>query len=105
MKILVTGNKSGLGKYLFENLNGIGWDKNTSAKTRQKIIKKGVDIIIHCAFNSSREVTDDSVFSYIEDNIFLTKELASIPHKKFIFFSSVDVYPKDKKVHSENETI
>jgi len=32
--------------------------------------------------------------------------LASIPHKKFIFLSSVDVYPKkDQGLHSEDEVI
>jgi len=105
MKILVTGNKSGLGKYLFENFKGIGWDRDISPKSRQKIKKEGVDIIIHCAFNSSREVTTKSLFPYIEDNVFLTKELVSIPHKKFIFFSSADIYPKDGKIHSEKEII
>lgn len=105
MKMLITGNKSGLGKYLFENLGGIGWDRNTSFKTREKIKKSKIDIIIHCAFNSSREITSESLFSYVEDNVFLTKELVSIPHKKFIFFSSVDVYPKNKKNHSEKEII
>lgn len=105
MRILVTGHKNGLGKYFFEKFDAIGWDKDISSKQVSNLKKKGVDIIIHCAFNSSPEVDNESLFTYLQDNVFLTKELVSIPHKKFIFFSSVDVYPKDKDKHSEKEII
>lgn len=105
MKILVTGNKSGLGKYLFENIGTIGLDRNNLSRELKKIKKEGVDIIIHCAFNSSRDVTSESLFPYFGDNVFLTKELTLVPHKKFIFFSSVDVYPKNKAIHLEDEII
>lgn len=105
MKILVTGTKSGLGKYLFENIGTVGLDRDTSFGSREKIKKEGADIIIHCAFNSSREVTSESLFPYFEDNVLLTKELTLVPHKKFIFFSSVDVYPKNETIHLEDEII
>lgn len=106
MKILITGHKSGLGKYLFENFPGArGRDRETSAGEQEEIKKSGADIIIHCAFNPARDSTSESLFSYVEDNVFLTRELASIPHTKFIFISSVDVYPRNKVVHSEDERI
>ncbi|MDO8436449.1 MAG: NAD(P)-dependent oxidoreductase [bacterium] len=105
MKALITGNKSGLGRYLSEGFGGAGLDKETSFKEREKIKKGSFDVIIHCAFNSLQEVNSETLFPYIEDNVFLTKELTAIRHKKFIFFSSIDVYPKNKTIHSEEEII
>ncbi|MBI2098117.1 MAG: NAD-dependent epimerase/dehydratase family protein [Candidatus Wildermuthbacteria bacterium] len=106
MKVLVTGNKSGLGKYLHENFpNAMGWDRDTTEDEKEKIRKEGVDVLIHCASNPAREVTSESLFSYIQDNICLAKELAAIPHKKFIFISSVDVYPRNSEVHAEDDVI
>ena len=106
MKVLVTGNKSGLGKYLYENFpNAMGWDRDTTEDEKEKIRKEGADVIIHCASNSSREVTSASLFLYIQDNICLAKELTAIPHKKFIFVSSVDVYPRDNEMHAEDDII
>jgi len=104
-KILITGSASGLGKYFYENLSGKGLDRDTSFEELEKIKKQGVDIIIHCAFNSSKNVNSNSLNSYLKDNIFLTKNLVPIPHKKFIFISSIDVYPKDQNIHSEEEII
>ncbi|MCH8987046.1 NAD-dependent epimerase/dehydratase family protein [Patescibacteria group bacterium] len=107
MKVLITGNKSGIGKYIFENFGEemIGWDRDIALADKEEIKKEGVDILIHCAFNSLKEVTFESLAEYIQDNVFLTKELVEIPHKKFIFFSSVDVYSKDKEVHIEDAVI
>lgn len=105
MNILITGSNSGLGKYLHKNLGGMGFDRNTSSEERERIKKEGADVIIHCAFNSSKEINSDSLYDYIEDNILLAKELVKLPQKKFIFISTIDVYPKDGKVHSEDEAI
>lgn len=63
------------------------------------------EVLIHCAFNQAREVNSKNLYQYLFDNVFLTKKLAKIPHKKFIFISSVDVYPKAKGVHTEEEDI
>ena len=41
----------------------------------------------------------------MEDNVLLTEKLVEIPHKKFIYISSVDVYPKNSAAHSEDEDI
>lgn len=105
MKILVSGSSRGLGKYLFENSDGISWARSISDKAKRELKSKSVDIIIHCAFNSSSSVDSTSLYGYLSDNVLLTEELLNIPHKKFIFISSVDVYPKDKKNHRENEVI
>jgi len=104
-RVLTTGIFSGLGKYIHENLGGIGLTRATSPEDMEKIKNSGVDVIIHCAFNSHRGINSDSLYYYLEDNVFLTKKLVSIPHKKFIFLSSVDVYPKGVGVYSEEEII
>lgn len=105
MKILTTGTLSGLGKHIYNDLGGIFWTRNITDKAKKKLTDEGVDVIIHCAFNSSQSVDSNNLYDYLSDNVLLTKELLNIPHKKLIFISSVDVYPKDKKRHKENETI
>ncbi len=105
MRILTTGILSGLGKFIHENLGGVGLTRDTSPEDIEKIKNDGVDIIIHCAFNSRRRINSDSLYHYLEDNVLLTKRVVSFPHKKFIFLSSVDVYPKRTDVHSEDEII
>ncbi|MDN3513537.1 MAG: NAD(P)-dependent oxidoreductase [Candidatus Brocadia sp.] len=105
MRILTSGVLSGIGKHIHENLGGRGITRSTSAEELTKIKREGADVIIHCAFNSQKDVTADSVYQYFRDNVFLTNELASIPHKRFIFFSTVDIYAKNSEVHREDELI
>lgn len=103
--MLITGNKAGIGKWIYENLGGIGLDRDTSFEEWEKIEKEGTDIIIHCAANHTRDITSNSLYPYFEDNVLLTKKLVKLKHKKFIFFSSIDVYPKNNKPYSEDEVI
>lgn len=105
MKYLITGIKSGIGRYLYESLGGIALSRQTSREEFASIKKNGVDVIIHCAFNSRRDIDSNALFGYVDDNIFLTQRLTEVPHKKFILFSSVDVYPKDGCRHVEEEVI
>lgn len=105
MRLLTTGTSSGLGKYIYENLGGIGLTRTTSSEEIEKVRNDGIDTIIHCASNSGRGIDSEHIYHYIEDNVFLTKKLVSFPHKKFIFLSSVDIYPKGTMYHSEDEII
>lgn len=105
MKILITGSRSGLGKFIFDRLGGIAWNRDISDRDKKKLKLEGVDIIIHCAFNSTHSVDSKNLYDYFSDNVLLTAELLEIPHKKFIFTSTLDVYPKDHKYHKENEII
>ncbi len=102
-KILITGVKSGIGKYLHENLGGYG----VTRENREMVISssKQFDVIIHCAYNAMRDVDSENLYSYVSDNILLTERLLAIPHKKFIFFSTVDVYPRSEDTHREDEII
>ncbi len=103
MSVLVTGNQSGLGKYLFRRLGDRGLDKSTPGRGR--LLERGAEVIIHCAYNPIRSLNTDNLMEYVEDNIMLTRELTVSPHRVFILISTVDVYPKDGRSHREDETL
>jgi len=94
MKYLISGTSSGLGKYLFKKLNS------------QKFVRKipiidyfdsYYDCIIHCAFNNKTNINQFNSYNVIQDNILLTNNLLQIPHRKFIYLSSINVYEGKKK--------
>jgi dTDP-4-dehydrorhamnose reductase len=92
-KVLITGTNGSLGKFLKKKY------KNPICITRQNpitddIISNGVDTIIHCAFNSNLEELQEVSEKCYKDNIDLTYSLVKIPHKKFIYMSSIQVAPK-----------
>ncbi len=103
--VIVSGAGSGLGRFLHESLGGAAITRETPGREFERIRRAGADTVIHCAFNAARDVTTASLSGYVNDNILLTERLLSIPHRKFVFISSVDVYPKDRKAHSEDEWI
>lgn len=91
-KILITGVDSGLGKYIFNSLPGsTGLNRKNKTEILEK--KEHYDLIIHAAFNSKRNI--DDYYQYVQDNIFLTKELCEVEHKKMVYISSIDVYSEE----------
>jgi nucleoside-diphosphate-sugar epimerase len=96
MNILVTGIKSGLGKYIYESLPSA---KGLTRENKELIVgtNKGYDLIIHCAFNAQgagkNQIYD--YYKYVDDNILLTKELTKLEHKKFVYISSISVYNEE----------
>jgi len=105
LELLITGTRSGLGKYLYENMGGVELHRNTSEEAQKEIFSADYDAIIHCAVNSSTDIDSASLYSYLDDNVLLTKRLTSIRSKLFIYMSSVDVYPQDGCLHSEDQVI
>lgn len=96
-KYLITGIKSGLGKYLYENLSdAIGLDRGGL-----NLIKdEEYDIIVHCAFNKAQTLNDiGDYYNYLDDNIFLTQELLKLKYRKFIYISTVDIYPTEPNTY------
>jgi len=92
--LLITGTNSGLGKFLKQsNPNCLYLNRQNRNEVIRKAKNSGCVNIIHCAFNSTREI--ENYYEYVNDNVFLTKELLEIPHNKFIFISSIDVYQED----------
>jgi nucleoside-diphosphate-sugar epimerase len=103
--LLVTGTRGGIGKYIYEQLGGTGFTIQSNNLAELK--KHYFDVIIHCAWNymSTWLVTNDNLGRYYYDNVLLTQELLQIPHKYFVFFSTIDIYPNDGQPHSETEII
>lgn len=102
--ILITGTKSGIGKYIHEQIGGAEFTRQSDI---EKMKKQSFEIIIHCAFNylPTRFVTNENLMQYYSDNVLLTQELLQIPHRYFVFFSTVDLYPLDGQTHSEEEIL
>lgn len=100
MKILVTGANSGLGKYLCELFSAVPF---TRQDFKSFNYNQDVDLVIHCAFNVSKNIKSSEFSGYIEDNLLLTKKLLNLKYKKFVFISSIDVYPKSNEIHTESE--
>ena len=102
---LITGTRSGFGKYVHEEFGGFGLTRETKEEEIKNFREQGVDTIVHCAFNTHNSVSSLNLPAYIDDNVFLTKKLIEIPHNKFIFISSIEVYPCNEKIHSEVEEL
>lgn len=92
-KILVTGTNSGLGHFLATQLKADCYNRFDSLSRSYP----RYDVIIHCAFNKNNNPTKSELSSYIENNIELTTRLVNnIASEKFIFISSIDVYPENE---------
>lgn len=95
--ILITGTRSGLGKYLHEMLPGsIGLNRENSNEVISNLSKNGINTIVHCACNKNQ----NEYYQQYIDNLKFTETLCSIPHKKFIFISSIDVYSDKQNTYS-----
>jgi len=91
MKVLITGAGRGLGKFLYKQF------PNADTLTRKDNVKNysdTYDLIIHCAANVSHLTWSDEIpYSYYYDNILLTRDVISIPHKRFVYISSIAAVP------------
>lgn len=102
---LVSGTGSGFGRHARDVFNAQSWDRDTPESERQRLIRNGVDVVIHSAFNSNPTVNSDNAAQYARDNLLLAADLLSVPCGLFVFMSTVDVYPRDGARHSEDEVI
>ncbi len=100
---LVTGTKSGLGKFLHEQLPSISLSREDNIEAIHVDSKTPFEAIVHCAYNVNRDITSVTMQQYLSDNLLLAQKLLNIPHKKFIFISSSDVYPRTDTVWNEND--
>ena len=104
-RILVTGAAGGLGQALQRALGGIPFTRQHSVADLRQATAAPFDAIVHCAFGRQKTFTHATAYSYLNDSILLTEQLASVPHRKFIFVSTIDVYPNDGGLHSEDDEI
>lgn len=104
-KILVTGIRGGMGKYLHEQLGGTGFTRQSN--NLEELKRQSFDVIVHCAWSCvpTQLITSENFSQYYYDNVILTEEILQIPHRYFVFFSTVDLYPGDDQPHSEDEVI
>ena len=100
MKLLVTGINSGLGKFLHRYFQSDGLSRHDEIPDRE------YDVIIHCAVNSTKDINNSNITQYVDDNVMLTSRLLSLKCAKFIYMSTIDVYPKiSLKSWSENDEL
>jgi len=90
---LITGTSSGLGRHLLETMGGIAFDRSKPPQSHCRNQDRPFDAIIHCAYNVAQQVAESDLPEYLDDNVGLTERLVKLPHRKFIYLSSVDVYP------------
>jgi len=102
---LITGVSSGLGRHLHGALGGVGLTRQNRAQVLADMQRTGVPVIVHCAFSAMREVPPDAVYRYLDDNLLLTAQILRVPHDVFVYVSSVDVYPRDERLHTEDERV
>lgn len=96
----IIGASNGLGRFLSLKLNGIPItrDKPLPETTEQ-------DVIIYCAAKANFRTEPAQLYDITNDNLLLLERASRLPHKQFIFISSIDVYPKDNAIHDENEPL
>lgn len=104
-RILTTGTSKGLGRYLNEQFGGYAFTRSTTNEEYEAFKAEGFDVIIHAAYNPTKDVTSKNAASYMQDTILLTKKILDIPHKKVFFISTIDVYPKGAEKHTEEEVL
>jgi dTDP-4-dehydrorhamnose reductase len=90
-RILVTGSRSGFGNFVCSQLRATGLTRENSSAVLSENSVHGFDTIIHCA-------NDDK-------SGLLLEALLKLPHKRFVFLSSCDVYPDDGTQHSEADVL
>lgn len=88
MKMLVTGTNRGLGKFLRIHFDSDRLDRETTMPVGK------YDVIVHSAVSRSKDINIDTCIDYFSDNVSLTEKVLSIPCKKFIYISTIDVYPQ-----------
>ncbi len=97
MKILITGTRSGFGAFLANDWFREGHD--VTEFTRDSEINDLVyddpyfDLIVHCAWDQSRSVVINSLPTIYANNVELTQKLLRVRCERFVFMSTVDVYP------------
>ncbi len=64
------------------------------------------DAIVHCAFNMRRDIAGHAAIAgYLDDGILLTQRLLDLPHRRFVYLSSIDVYPEGDASCTEDRAL
>lgn len=103
-KFLITGTSSGLGRYLFEELDGAPFRRNKPGEIGYHK-KQNYDCIVHCATDARNSIASSELLAYYQSHIELTNRLIQIPHRLFVFISSCAVYPEQFRLNAESDAI
>jgi len=103
--LLITGARSGLGHSAHRALGGIALVRGMSVDDPGIRAAAPFDAIIHCAVNAAKDVSMRTAYHYMADNLLLTQQLVGIPHRKFVFVSTLAVYPPTGRAVREDEDI
>jgi nucleoside-diphosphate-sugar epimerase len=93
MRLLVTGAGSGLGRFLCRRFDAVPFTRATPVANF--VGEPPFDAIVHCAAGAHRGITDRTLYRYLADNVLLTRDVCRVPHRRFIYISSIAVYPPD----------
>ena len=104
-RIVVAGAASGLGRAAQKALGGISFVRGDSADALRRAATSPYDAILHCAFASARPPASADPDRYVDQSVHLTGQLTQVPHRKFVFVSTIDVYPRDGARHDEGEEV
>ena len=100
--ILVSGTSSGLGRYLSRLPGARAYDRHAPPGAYDSV---DFDTIIHCAFMTGPYSGEIDLYDFFDSNTLLTQRLAALSYRKFIYLSSVDVYPRNGLAHREADKI
>lgn len=95
MTQLISGTSSGFGKYCHEQLGGDTWKRDGTHSIKE------YDYIIHCGWGGNTYNPTE----YLEKALIYYNFLSYNKCKKFIFISTIDIYPKNNRLHKESDNI
>jgi hypothetical protein len=91
-RCLISGTSSGIGKFLSTKLPfAERYDRSTPISNYKN---QTYDAIIHCAYGDGFLKGHKNIYEQSKSNIRLVEDLCDINCGVFIFFSSIDVYPR-----------
>lgn len=99
MRTLVTGAAQGLGFAMARALDAETYVRGDSFPDGE------FDTIVHCAANTMRPVRMADAARYFDDNVGLTDRLLGLPHRRFVYVSSVDVYGRGPGLANDNPAV
>jgi len=99
-EVAVIGAGGGIGKFLANRLKGVPFLRGDRLSKLD-----GARTIIFCAAKAHFETPQATLYSSLEDNLLLLERITKLPHERFIYFSTVDLYPQDGELHREDEEL
>jgi nucleoside-diphosphate-sugar epimerase len=88
--ILISGTSSGLGRFIAKYSRDAEVLNRGTSVSDVRSSGRCYETIIHCAASISHAGWTDVDLRFLDDNIFLTRQLIDVPHDRFVYVSSID---------------